>query len=395
MTSYATMRLGEIMVNRAGTVTPKRFPDEIFDLYSIPAYDEGAPVATRGSEIGSAKQVVKPGDILLSKIVPHIRRAWVVEPSYSGNRLIASGEWMIFRSSNVCSSYLRRVLLSDRFHARLMNTVAGVGGSLLRARPSVVAQVDVPIPSLEEQRSIAWLLDDADALRAKRRAAIALLDDLTQSIFFDMFGSPETNPRGWQVRSFGELLEESPRNGLSPSKGGGVRAKVLTLSAITGSRFDESAVKTSTFNVAPPRKQSVNKLDFLVCRGNGNRKLVGTGFFPSKDMADVTFPDTMIAARVDPRRVTPEFLESVWRMASVRRQIEKAARTTNGTFKINQKALEGIVLAVPPIADQQHFASVVRAIDQARASQSGHLRTLDELFRSLQQRAFRGELWND
>ena len=57
----------------------------------------------------------------------------------------------------------------------------------------------LPLPPLPEQRRIAEILDKADALRAKRRAALAQLDTLTQSIFLDMFGDPATNPKGWPV----------------------------------------------------------------------------------------------------------------------------------------------------------------------------------------------------
>ena len=58
----------------------------------------------------------------------------------------------------------------------------------------------IPLPPLPEQRRIAEILDKADALRAKRRAALAQLDTLTQSIFLDMFGDPATNPKGWPTR---------------------------------------------------------------------------------------------------------------------------------------------------------------------------------------------------
>ena len=57
-----------------------------------------------------------------------------------------------------------------------------------------LADLDIPCRSLPEQRRIAAILDRADALRAKRRAALAQLDTLAQSIFIDMFGDPATNP---------------------------------------------------------------------------------------------------------------------------------------------------------------------------------------------------------
>src|SRR5690606_9538637 len=60
------------------------------------------------------------------------------------------------------------------------------------------------LPPLPEQRRIAEILDKADALRAKRRAALKKLDELAQSIFLDMFGDPATNPKGWPEVPLGE-----------------------------------------------------------------------------------------------------------------------------------------------------------------------------------------------
>jgi type I restriction enzyme S subunit len=65
----------------------------------------------------------------------------------------------------------------------------------------------MPLPSLEDQRRIADVLDRAEALRAKRRAALAQLDTLTQALFHDLFGDPATNPKGWPWRTVGEMFE--------------------------------------------------------------------------------------------------------------------------------------------------------------------------------------------
>lgn len=170
MSTGSTIELGDVIASKVGTVDPAKHPDELFDLYSIPAFDSGEPEVVSGSDIGSAKQVVAPGDVLLSRIVPHIRCAWVVGKT-RGRRILASGEWIVFRGEQVHSDYLRHVLMSDSFHAQFMRTVSGVGGSLLRARPAYVAKIAVPLPPLPEQRRIAKILDKADALRAKRRAA--------------------------------------------------------------------------------------------------------------------------------------------------------------------------------------------------------------------------------
>ena len=68
-----------------------------------------------------------------------------------------------------------------------------------RVPADFLASVQIPLPPLAEQKRIAGILDAADALRAKRREALAQLDTLLQSTFLDMFGDPVTNPKGWMV----------------------------------------------------------------------------------------------------------------------------------------------------------------------------------------------------
>jgi type I restriction enzyme, S subunit len=248
------------------------------------------------------------------------------------------------------------------------------------------------MPSLSEQRRIAAILDRADELRVKRAVALAQLDSLIQAVFLDLFGDPVTNPKGWDVLRLQDTLAIPLRNGLSPSHAGKIVAKVLTLSAITGNGFDTKAWKTSTFASLPPSDQAVDENDFLICRGNGNLNLVGKGYFPTVRMPNVTFPDTMIAARVMPDQIERAFLQHIWNSNVVRRQIESLARTTNGTYKVNHTMLEGIVFIAPPLSLQREFARRVSAIEKLKAAHRASLVQMDSLFATLQHRAFRGEL---
>jgi len=130
--------LGDLMASRVPSLDPSKYPKEVFELWSIPAFDTGQPEITEGANIGSSKKCVEPNDVLLSRIVPHIRRAWVVSKSQNEMRQLASSEWIVFRDESFYPDYLRHALTSDSFHSRFMQTVAGVGGSLLRARPDGV-----------------------------------------------------------------------------------------------------------------------------------------------------------------------------------------------------------------------------------------------------------------
>ena len=103
-------KLDEFMVKRGGSVDPSRFKNETFELLSIPAFDQGSPEIVEGENIGSSKKIVAPQDVLLSKIVPHIRRCWIV-PALSNKRQIASGEWIQFRGEDFFPEYLRLFLV--------------------------------------------------------------------------------------------------------------------------------------------------------------------------------------------------------------------------------------------------------------------------------------------
>ncbi|WP_298331059.1 restriction endonuclease subunit S [Asticcacaulis sp.] len=241
------------------------------------------------------------------------------------------------------------------------------------------------LPPLEEQRRIAAILDQADTIRRQRRAALERLEELKGALFPAFCGSAERC-------SFGNLLEIPLRNGVSPATNGSHEGLVLTLSAVTGESFNINSYKAGMFANAIPVEKRVDRRDLLICRGNGNKNLVGRGFFPTEDMPDVAFPDTIIAARVDSTRLVPEFIEAVWNMPETRKQIEQSARTTNGTFKINQEMLEAVEVSIPPLSLQQAFAERVRAIEALKEQHRAHLAQLDTLFASLQHRAFSGEL---
>jgi type I restriction enzyme S subunit len=262
------------------------------------------------------------------------------------------------------------------------------------AQPQITREslrrVKVWLPPLAEQRRIADILDKADAIRRKRKESIALSEELLRSAFLETFGDPVKNRQGWPVKPLGELLAAPLRNGLSPATGGKFEAQVLTLSAITRGRFDASASKPGAFAVEPWEDVRVDARDFLICRGNGNVALVGTAAFPRDSMKNMVFPDTMIAARIDQSCLRPAFLNAIWKSRFVRRQIEAGARTTNGTFKINQTVVESIELVVPPLARQQVFADLEARVVKNASHQHAAIERAEELFNTLVARAFSG-----
>jgi type I restriction enzyme S subunit len=262
------------------------------------------------------------------------------------------------------------------------------------AQPQITAQgiseVQVLLPPLEEQKRIAAILDKADAIRRKREQAIQLADEFLRALFLDMFGDPAHNPKHWPRKAFVEVLAIPLRNGISPSSDGTNAARVLTLSAITGRLFNPRAAKTALF-VEPTRPEKfVDARDFLICRGNGNLHLVGKGKFPTP-LVETAFPDTMIAARVG-MACDRHYLEILWDTPCLRDQIEQGARTTNGTFKVNQQMLEGLQLPMPPLKLQQEFGEARNRIQETVERMQGQEEEHRALSSALAAKAFAGDL---
>jgi len=283
-------------------------------------------------------------------------------------------------------SFLAQFFQSPDYWQQISLKAAGAAQPGVNA--SKLEELTIPLPVMSEQRRIAGILDQADALRAKRRAVLAQLDEIARAIFVEMFGANNTLPS----TMLSKALDFPLRNGVSPATDGQIEGEVLTLSAITGRVFDGSMKKQCKFGSKVPAEKRVKSADLLICRGNGNPSLVGRGFFPLSDAPSVVFPDTMIAARINPEIFDLSFLQEVWNGPAIREQIEQRVRTTNGTFKINQQGLEAVELPLPPMPMQKRFAQRIANVSKTRRDANFQLVGLNALFASLQHRAFAGEL---
>ena len=385
--------LGELMPSRVPSLNPASFPNEGFELWSIPAFDSGQPEWLAGSEIGSAKKCVEPEDVLLSRIVPHIRRSWVVGPN-NGARQIASGEWIVFRGSRFFPPYLRHVLISDDFHACFMRTVAGVGGSLLRARPEGVKEIEIPLPSLAEQQRIAAILDQADSLRRLRQRAIDRLNSLGQAIFNEMFGDPVTNPMGWDDRkTLGEIAEVV--SGITKGrKLNGNATRPIPYMAVVN--VQDCELRLDTVKIIDATEEEIaryrlRKNDLLLTDGGDPDKL-GRGTLWNDEIPECIHQNHVFRVRLNSGLVDPVFLS--WLIGGKRGKAYflRSAKQTTAIASINMTQLRGFPLLLPPPEIQQEFA---RRMATVKAQQLLYRAAGDAencLFSSLQHRAFRGEL---
>lgn len=348
--------LDEVIARRNGSVDPGKFPCEVFELLSIPAFDSGKPEITVGAEIGSMKQVVQENDVLLSKIVPHIRRAWIVKPT-TNHRLIASGEWIVFRDSRFDPAYLRHLLTADGFHRQFMQTVSGIGGSLLRARPAEVAKIKVPLPQKKEQKRIAAILDKADSLRRKRQEAIRLTDKLLRSKFEGAFGAPHTNVKGFPTTSLGELVKLKSGNFLPSHEMAGTGGVL-----VYGGNGVNGEHDIAMFEEA---KLVIGRVG-AYCGAVHLTK-------PHSWITD----NALYVSELSPL-VRLEYLAFALTQANLNQYSSQS-----GQPLVSASRLYPVKLVLPPISLQDAFLEVLDRTTRVQASQTNSLEALEEMSRSL------------
>lgn len=391
---YPQVSIGEL-VSRVDTWNPQRAGENVqFEYIDIASIDRDAKAITQTARITAhdapsrARQLVKAGDVLVSTVRPNLNAVAVVPDSLDG--ATASTGFCVLRClpNRLDCRYLYHWVRTGMFVGEMVRLSTGANYPAVTDR--IVKESSIALPPLREQMRIAAILDKADAIRRNRQNSIRLCGAFRRSLFLDFFGDPSMNPNEFRTATLGDICRGDLRNGVSPSKKGSIRGKVLVLSAITGAAFDSSAVKEGTFDNPFKSDQLVCKGDFLVCRGNGNLTLCGTGRFADRSFSDAVFPDTMIAARTDTTQVSPGYLEEVWSTRHVRGQIEQSARTTSGIHKVNQKTLSQVSFPLPPPKLQNEFDRITQKA--AEVQQQFQNTSPDDLFNSLVQRAFRGEL---
>lgn len=247
-----------------------------------------------------------------------------------------------------------------------------------------------------ERRRIGQLLDVADTIRAKRRAAVATLDALTQAIFLDMFGDAGQNEGRWPMRPVSDYVANF-QGGKSIEAGAGenadTRNRVLKISAVTGMRYLAQESKPVPDAYEPPAHHFVRSGDLLFSRAN-TTELVGAVARVDVTPANMLLPDKLWRfVWRQPVVVEPVFVWALFQTPALRREIGRRATGTSGSMKnVSQAKVLGIRTILPPLPRQRDFALRITGMEKLRAAHSASLGGLNALFATLQDRAFRGQL---
>ena len=252
------------------------------------------------------------------------------------------------------------------------------------------------LPALAEQRSIAAILDQADALRAKRREALGLLDELQRGIFIEMFGDLMSANARWAqvpVSSFVAGFESGKSVAAEDEEDATSRYRVLKVSAVTSFEFKPSESKAAPPEHKPQDSHFVRCGDLLFSRAN-TMELIGATAYVANAPQNLLLPDKLWRfVWHASQRAAPHFVHHLFRQQKFRAEIGRRASGSSGSMKnISQEKVLSIEVALPPLALQQAFSERIGRISELRALHSSALTGLDALFVSLQYRAFRGEL---
>ncbi len=390
--SESYVPLGEIATLQAGIGFPLDLQGRKTGLYPFAKVGDISRCGRTGNSVlhtadhfvdqqDIAKLRVKPvpiGSILFAKIGEAIRQ---------NHRVIAGCQMLI---DNNAMAAIPGPKVDGKFLYHYLKTVdfycLAPATTVPALRKSELEGLLIPLPLLQQQRRIAAILDQADALRAIRREALAQLDSLTQSIFIEMFGDPVANSKGWPILPFRSQIESVRYGTGSPPpyvdsgipfiratnvKAGRISTKDLRrISNRDAEKLAKCRVKRGNIIIV---RSGVNTGDCAVIPAEYDGSCAAFDLIVDIDYLDAVFFGFLINS---------EYGRSILEPLS-----RRAAQP-----HLNAEQLRSLPLMAPPADLRRVFAKRVEAVDTIRATHSTALNELDSLFQSLQHRAFRGEL---
>ncbi len=264
-------------------------------------------------------------------------------------------------------------------------------------KTSVIQSVEIPLPPLPEQRRISAILDKTDAIRRKRQQAILLTEDFLRSVFLDMFGDPVTNPKGWGVRSIESLLAEK-RNAIRTGPFGS-QLKVSEFADEGVPVLGIDNIVTNEFKWAKQRCLPLERYEefqryrvfpddvIVTIMGTTGRVAVAPPNLPA-----CMSTKHLCVFTLDQKIADPVF---IWGTLMFDEVVRNQAKVSGGGAIMegwNLGIIKSLMVRVPPIELQRQFRQVIEQIKKSKVTGLKAAGLESDLFNSLVQRAFRGDL---
>ena len=387
---------------RSSSTDPSKYPDTLFELYSVPSSADNYPEIVSGCEIGSTKQSVQKGDVLLCKINPRINRVWKVS-QYTGNALLASSEWIIIRNSKIVSDYLMYCFRAPYFREYMLSNVSGVGGSLMRAQPKYVKTYPVPLPPLPEQQRIVDRIESLfarlDEAKQKAQDALDSFETRKAAILHKAFTGELTaqwrkehgmGMESWEKANLGKYVDSQYGYTESASQEQ-VGPKFLRITDIQDGVVNWANVPFCKISDTDFERYAVSQNDIMIARTGAT---TGKSYLIVDDVTAV-FASYLIRIKIKSPKLQPQYLYGFMQSQMYWGQITEfsAGIAQPG---VNAKKLKEIILPIPSVPEQVEIVRIIDALlakeQQAKEVAEGVLGQIDLIKKAILARAFRGEL---
>jgi type I restriction enzyme S subunit len=252
-------------------------------------------------------------------------------------------------------------------------------------------KIEIPLPPLDEQKRIAAILDQADELRRKRQRAIDRLNQLGQSIFHEMFGDATANPMGWRTAQLGDIVRSGDKINygvVQPGEDVEKGVPLVRVGDLLSGYIDPGKVKQidATIEAGYKRSRLVGDEILIGCVGS-----IGTVALAHEGLRGANIARAVARIPVDASIAMRDFIAEQIKSPVIQRYFTSETRTVaQPTLNIGLIVSAPIIL--PPLSEQKRFAEVIAGARITLKNFMDHGSKQDELFASLQHRAFQGEL---
>lgn len=293
-------------------------------------------------------------------------------------------------------NFFKYFLQTKHFNSQLRKLITG--SAQLNFGPSHIKKIDVFLPPFAEQRKIADILNAADSLRQKDQQLFDCYNALSQSLFLDMFGDPVGNPMGWEVKTL-KTMTTSITSGNTPKGGSKVYVDkgILFLRSqnVLRNKLDfKDAVFLSDDIHLKMKNTSLKYRDILITKtgriNTKNSSLGRAALFEGKDDT-ANLNGHVYSIRLFDKTIA-EFVLHILTTEQYRDYIRGVCVGGIDKRQLNKTHIEAFPIIFPPIDMQMKFIEQLKLIQKLKNQARANLEQSNNLFNSLLQKAFKGEL---
>ena len=252
---------------------------------------------------------------------------------------------------------------------------------------STTSQIDINLPSLDEQEEIVKKIEAASNIISNRNRELELFDDLIKARFVEMFGDPEENPFGWDKMSLSEVIINA-NNGMARRGNDEDGNIVMRLVELQDGYIDYSNPNRIILKDNEKKRYLLKDKDFLFARVNGNPDNVGRCAVFHDIGEDVYHNDHIIRVHFNEELLDGTFASALLNSDYGKRQLKSQIKTSAGQYTVSQDGIGAIVTILPSMDKQNQFAEFVAQVDKSKVIVQKALDETQTLFDSLMQEYF-------